>query len=101
MKHYDFSNGERHPSSSCTRWCKVHYYWDFDLEAHVPLPTTFNYKGETGWHHVTVYVGPPGYLPKKPNDSQWNSMLMVCPHEQMSSTCNTCFRHIFHPLEIQ
>jgi hypothetical protein len=83
---------------ACDRYCKIHYYWDFDAEAHQSLPNTWNMKSESGWRSQVVWVGPPGYYPKKPNRSEWDQVRMICPHEQMDLTCNTCLRHTFRPV---
>lgn len=62
-----------------------------------PCPRAYHFKGTAGWHHVTVFVGPPGYCPKKPTLEQMTNMSMYCPHTQGQLTCNTCLRHTFHP----
>jgi hypothetical protein len=99
MKHADFTD-DIHLPGTCREWCKVHWWWSFEADDHRPYPQERYWKQDNGWAHVKVWVGPPGYNPKKPNDDQWNSMRMVCPHEQMDLTCNTCLRHMFRPLEV-
>lgn len=84
----------------CNRWCKVHYYWDFESDMHMPLPNTYHFKAENGWHHATVFVGPPAYYPKKPSDLQWVNIRMICPHNPPQLTCNTCRRHEFRAIPV-
>lgn len=94
-KRFDWTDHE------CNRYCKVHYYWDFEAEAHTPLPTSYNILTQAGWINQSVFTGPPGYNPRKPTPEQWDSMRMVCPHNPSQLTCNTCRRHEFRPLEIK
>jgi len=84
----------------CDRFCKVHYYWDFETERHEPLPNAWGIKTQAGWKQQVVWVGPPGYHPYKPDKTQWENMRMDCPHEQADLTCNTCLRHTFRPYEV-
>jgi hypothetical protein len=84
----------------CTKYCKVHYYWDFDTENHRPLPTSYNILMQAGWMNQMVFCGPPAYYPKKPTPDQWEDMRRECPHIQMDLTCNTCRRHTFHALPV-
>jgi hypothetical protein len=84
----------------CDRFCKVHYYWNFETERHEPLPTSYNVKSSAGWRSQVVFCGPPGYLPRKPTKDQWEAMERECVHTQADLTCNTCLRHVFHPLEL-
>jgi len=84
----------------CDRWCKVHWYWNFDTERSEPLPTSYNIKSQAGWRNQVVWVGPPGYKPYKPLPPEWADMRQNCAHGQMDLTCNTCLRHMFRPLEI-
>jgi len=85
---------------TCDRYCKVHYYWDFETERHESLPNTWNVKNQSGWRSQVVWVGPPGYHPYKPSSAEWEAMRRMCSHTQMDLTCNTCFRHTFRPMEI-
>lgn len=56
-----------HKPWECWRWCKVHYYWSFESEMHIPYPNGWNIlTSRFGWENVTVFCGPPGYYPKKP-----------------------------------
>lgn len=81
----------------CSRWCKVHYYWDFEMEDHFPLPNSYNIMTQAGWLRSTVFVGPPAWCPKKPTPDQWQQIRMVCLHTQKDLTCQTCHRHDFYP----
>lgn len=85
---------------TCDRYCKVHWYWNFETRDHEPLPNAWNIKREAGWVRITVHVGPPGYFPKKPTYDESVNMRMTCPHKQIDLTCNTCLRHTFRPMEI-
>lgn len=87
-------------STLCNKWCKIHRYYDFHARWHMWLPHTWNYHSNThGWRNVEVFVGPPGYYPKKPTPLQWEDIQRVCPHTQTDLTCNTCLRHTFRPRE--
>jgi hypothetical protein len=82
----------------CSRWCKVHYYWHFEHDMHRPYPEIRNILISTqGWHHVTVFVGPPAYYPKRRTPEQLQAMQMTCPHDPAQLTCQTCHRHDFYP----
>jgi len=83
----------------CDQYCKVHWFWDFDSESHVPYPRLWNIKMQAGWTKVTVYVGPPAYYPKKPTQEQMTNISAYCPHTQGDLTCNTCLRHTFRLFE--
>jgi len=85
---------------ACDKYCKVHYYWDFETQRHEPLPTTYNVRSQAGWRSQVVWVGPPGYYPYRPTPRQLASFTRDCPHAQMDLTCNTCLRHMFRPMEI-
>lgn len=89
------------PKDCPNRFCRVHFYYDFDAGMHLPLPNSWRYFTSTlNWVHVTVYCGPGAWLPKKPTYDEWEAMKRECPHPQMDLTCNTCLRHTFRPLEI-
>jgi hypothetical protein len=93
-KRFEWSDHE------CSRYCKVHYYWDFETESHRPLPTSYNYLMTAGWVHQSVFVGPPAWNPKKPTPHQWEDMQVTCPHDPPQLTCNTCRRHEFRAVSI-
>jgi hypothetical protein len=85
----------------CDRWCKVHNYFDFNVGMHLSLPTTHAFHSNTyGWVRNSVYSGPPGYYPKRPDVRQWDSIRRACPHRQTDLTCNNCLRHMFRPREL-
>jgi hypothetical protein len=84
----------------CDQWCKVHWYWDFHEDQHVPYPQSAFWRQDNAWARILVYVGPPAYYPKKPVPSEWSQMGLVCPHEQIMLTCNFCLRHMFRPIEV-
>lgn len=84
----------------CDKYCKIHYYWDFNTERHEPLPQSWSVKSQAGWRDQVVWIGPPGYYPKRPVPSEWSQMALACPHEQLDLTCNYCLRHTFHPMEM-
>jgi hypothetical protein len=85
---------------ACDKFCKIHYYWNFDRERHERLPTAYNIRMQSGWRSSPVFVGPPGYKPYRPLPVEWVAIRRDCVHEQMDLTCNTCLRHMFRPLEI-
>ena len=82
----------------CDQYCKVQWYWSFENERHMPLPSVWNIKTQSGWVKATVHVGPPGYYPHKPDARELANMRMECPHAQADLTCNTCLRHVFRPV---
>jgi hypothetical protein len=96
------NQGIAHPDGPyiCDEYCKVHWYWDFEIEAHVPYPWERWWRQNNQWIRMRVHVGPPAYYPAKPTQEQMTNMEMHCPHEQMDLTCNTCLRHTFRPMEI-
>ena len=72
MKHYDFTD-DPHQPWSCPRWCKVHWWWDFESENHVRYPQTTYWQtgppvnGRRQWSkEVVIHCGPPAYYPKRP-----------------------------------
>jgi hypothetical protein len=87
---------------ACSRWCKVHFWWDFEQDQHVayPQPVFWRQEGLPTWARCLVFIGPPAYYPKKPNPIELMGMRMACPHDPPQLTCNTCRRHHFHALPI-
>lgn len=84
----------------CSRWCKVHFWWDFEDDRHVEYPQPVWWRQDDAWARCLVFIGPPAYYPKKPTAEQLAVMNMRCPHTQGDFTCNTCLRHTFRPPEI-
>lgn len=101
-RHPDFSSPEPSAKHECNKYCKVHYYWDFEADMHLPLPTSYNFlTSGFGWVTAPVFTGPPGYNPRKPTYDQSVNMLMHCPaHIQIDLTCDFCMRHTFRPYEV-
>jgi len=93
-KRFEWSDHE------CNRFCKVHYYFDFEYDSHMPLPHAWNIKTQAGWLHQTVFCGPPAWLPRKPQPLELEGMAMVCPHDPPQLTCNTCRRHEFRAIPV-
>lgn len=85
---------------ACDRWCKVHFWWDFDNSMHTQYPQPVYWRQHDVWARCLVFIGPPAYFPKKPTVDQWKAMRMTCPHDQGDLTCNTCQRHTFRPREV-
>lgn len=60
-------NRDNHEAGQCWRWCKIHHYWNFEVEDHVPFPARYNYHSNThGWVNAEVWCGPGGWYPKRP-----------------------------------
>lgn len=94
---FDFHRPDQCPN----RYCRVHFYWSFDLEMHLPFPEAWWIKTSThGWVNVEVFCGPGAWEPRSPTPDQWSDMRLTCPHVQIDLTCNFCLRHTFHPLEL-
>lgn len=100
-RHPYFSEPSPMAEHKCDRYCKVHYYWDFASDRHEPLPTTYNILTSSfGWLNAPVFVGPPGYYPRKPTQAQMTNMEAYCPHTQGGLACGYCLHHTFHPYEV-
>ncbi len=86
----------------CGRWCKVHFWWDFQQDCHVPYPQPVFWREEDlpTWARCLVFIGPPGYYPKRPSPLQWADMEAFCPHDPPQLTCNRCRRHEFRALQV-
>lgn len=93
---------DTHTYKNCpNRYCRVHFYYEFDLGHHVPFPNAWNYlSSRRGWVSAMVHCGPSAWLPKKPTPDHLTDMSGHCPHEQIDLTCNYCLRHTFHPREL-
>lgn len=68
---------EMHTPSSCGKWCKVHWYYDFSHKRHHRYPQLAYYEvglpidGRKQWSgSIPVFCGPPAYLPKKPKEKK-------------------------------
>lgn len=85
--------------ANCSRYCRVHRYYDFEFQTHARFPVTRNFHSNThGWLSRPVYVGPGAWLPKKPTQAQMTNMQANCPHTQGDLVCNGCLRHTFRLL---
>jgi 5-methylcytosine-specific restriction endonuclease McrA len=90
----------------CNRWCRIHWYYDFETGMQESLPREFYFmtgppvNGHNQWGKAWVVVGPPAYYPKKPTAEQWEDIRRVCPHDPPQLTCNYCRRHEFRALPI-
>jgi hypothetical protein len=93
---------DTHKRGECpNRWCRVHYFFNFQTNQHEMFPYAWRLISSIyGWKEVTVFCGPGAWEPKRPLPSHWSQMALVCPHDQMSLTCNYCQRHTFHPYEV-
>src|SRR4051812_9763921 len=103
MRYPDFTSVfDFHRPKDCpNRFCRTHFYYDFDAGYHLPFPNEWSYLSSLrGWMNVTVYCGPGAWFPKKPTQEQMTNMVAYCPHTQGDLTCNTCLRHTFRLLEI-
>lgn len=55
----------------CTFACRVHMWWDFDLQMHQYFPNTWNILTSThGWLAQEVHCGPGAWFPKRPTEQE-------------------------------
>lgn len=81
-KHESFSfDLDNHTTEDrCWRYCRIHWYWEFDLETHLRFPTTYNYlSSRYGWVNQVVACGPGGWFPKKPTPDHLTDMTSRIP----------------------
>jgi hypothetical protein len=66
---YDPNN---HELGECYRWCKIHWYWNFEFDCHAQYPQErffevgYPINGRRQWSPTfLVHCGPPAYFPKR------------------------------------